>query len=81
MDEGRARKSPPRERGHPLPASAEARHGEIPEGLERAKGRGDDVREPAGPSREAVGPDGETYEMAVDRRDGSKGSDSGVAGR
>ena len=46
--------------GHPLPASGEARHGEIPETLEREKGRGDDeaaVVQPDG----AVNPDGEPY--------------------
>ncbi|MEA3003993.1 MAG: hypothetical protein QOH81_2781 [Sphingomonadales bacterium] len=46
--------------GHPLPASDEARHGEIPETLEREKGRGDDeagVVQPDG----AVNPDGAPY--------------------
>ncbi|MGZ8347676.1 MAG: hypothetical protein ACXWUP_11255 [Allosphingosinicella sp.] len=47
--------------GHPLPASDEARHDQIPEHLEREKGRGDD----SGPATQAVGeavnPDGEPY--------------------
>lgn len=45
---------------HPLPGSDEARHKEIPEHLEREKGRGDDpvkVVQPDG----AVNPDGEPY--------------------
>lgn len=47
-------------KGHPLPASGEARHNEIPETLEQEKGRGDDpaaVVQPDG----AVNPDGEPY--------------------
>jgi hypothetical protein len=47
--------------GHPLPASGEARHNEIPEDLEKAKGRGDDAAEVATPKPEAVNPDGEPY--------------------
>ena len=47
--------------GHPLPASDEARHGEIPEGLERAKGEGDDPEPVATPHPEAVNPDGTPY--------------------
>jgi hypothetical protein len=47
--------------GHPLPASGEARHNEIPEDLEQAKGRGDDSAEVATPSPGAVNPDGEPY--------------------
>ena len=46
--------------GHPLPASDEARHNEIPEQLEREKGRGDDA-EPAIQPDGAVAPDGESY--------------------
>lgn len=30
------------DKGHPLPASDEARHDEIPEGIEQRKGQGDD---------------------------------------
>lgn len=44
---------------HPLPASGESRHGEIPEDMAEEKGRGQD---PAGTSRrDAVNPDGEPY--------------------
>lgn len=48
-------------KGHPLPASDEARHGEIPEDLEREKGRGDDAKPVVTPGRVAVNPDGERY--------------------
>ena len=34
---------------HPLPASEEARHGEVPEELEREKGHGDDPAEATNP--------------------------------
>lgn len=47
--------------GHPLPASGEARHEEIPEHLEREKGRGDDSKAIVQPQDEAVTPDGEPY--------------------
>jgi hypothetical protein len=46
--------------GHPLPGSGEARHNEIPEDLEREKGRGDDPAEIVQPDG-AVNPDGEPY--------------------
>jgi hypothetical protein len=46
--------------GHPLPGSGEARHNEIPEELEREKGRGDDAAEIVQPDH-AVNPDGEPY--------------------
>jgi hypothetical protein len=46
--------------GHPLPGSDEARHKEIPEHLEREKGRGDDAKAAAQPI-ETVNPDGEAY--------------------
>ena len=46
--------------GHPLPGSGEARHDEIPEDLEREKGRGDDPPEVVQPDG-AVNPDGEPY--------------------
>jgi len=52
MDEGK---------GHPLPASDEARHNEIPEGVEAEKGRGDDSKPVVQPSRDATAPDGERY--------------------
>ena len=48
-------------KGHPLPASDEARHGEIPEHLEREKGCGDDPAAQIQPGEEAVNPDGEPY--------------------
>jgi hypothetical protein len=47
--------------GHPLPDSDEARHNEIPEGVEAEKGRGDDSRPVVQPGRDAVAPDGEHY--------------------
>lgn len=48
-------------KGHPLPASDEARHGEIPEGLAEEKGCGDDSAPAVQPDPEAVDPDGEPY--------------------
>ena len=48
-------------KGHPLPASDEARHNEIPESLEAAKGAGDDAEAVVTPGRVAVNPDGEPY--------------------
>jgi len=48
-------------KGHPLPASDEARHNEIPEPLEAEKGRGDDSKPVTTPGRVAVNPDGERY--------------------
>lgn len=48
-------------KGHPLPGSDEARHKEIPEDLEEAKGRGDDPAPVATPNPTAVNPDGEPY--------------------
>ena len=47
--------------GHPLPASDEARHDEIPESLARAKGRGDDSKPVVQPEGQAANPDGEPY--------------------
>ncbi len=46
---------------HPLPASGEARHGEIPEAAERKKGQGDDDAAVTTPSPEAANPDGSPY--------------------
>ena len=46
--------------GHPLPASEEARHHEIPEHLEREKGKGDDAPEPV-QATEPVEPNGDHY--------------------
>lgn len=48
-------------KGHPLPASDEARHREIPESLEREKGTGDDDEAVVQPGSEAVNPNGEPY--------------------
>ena len=48
-------------KGHPLPASDEARHDEIPEGLAEEKGEGEDSRPAARPGGTAVNPDGEPY--------------------
>ena len=53
-------------KGHPLPDSDEARHGEIPEHLERDKGRGDDSSATVQPAAGAVNPDGEPYPAAHD---------------
>ena len=55
-------------RGHPLPASDEARHGEIPEALEAEKGLGDDPAAVVQPKGEAVNPDGEPYLYADNGR-------------
>ena len=49
------------QRRHPLPRSEEARHGEIPEHLEREKGTGDDSARPVQPAGAPVDPDGEPY--------------------
>jgi hypothetical protein len=48
-------------KGHPLPGSDEARHNEIPEGVEEEKGFGDDSKPVVQPGRDAVNPDGEPY--------------------
>ena len=50
-----------RGKGHPLPASDEARHGEIPESLEEEKGIGDDARPATQPGEAPVAPDGRPY--------------------
>ena len=47
--------------GHPLPASGEARHNEIPEGVEQEKGRGQDPAEITTPHPDGVDPDGQPY--------------------
>ena len=49
-------------KGHPLPASDEARHNEVPEHLERDKGRGDDAEAANQPAEDPVTPDGEPYQ-------------------
>lgn len=61
-------------KGHPLPASDEARHEKIPEHVERDKGRGDDPRQIIQPGPEAVDPEGRTYPY-----DGDSGEPSGEA--
>ncbi len=48
-------------KGHPLPASGEARHDKIPEHVERDKGRGDDARKIIQPDPEAANHDGKKY--------------------
>ena len=48
-------------KGHPVPSSDEARHNEIPEHLERDKGRGDDAEAANQPADDPANPDGETY--------------------
>ena len=48
-------------KGHPLPASDEARHNEIPEDLEAEKGEGEDGRAVVQPTDPAIAPDGEPY--------------------
>ena len=53
-------------KGHPLPASDEARHGEIPEHIERDKGRGDDAEAVVQPDGGAVEPDGTPYSFDDD---------------
>jgi hypothetical protein len=55
------------ETGHPLPHSAEAKIGEVPEHLVREKGRGDDDAEAAQPQDDLVGPDGEAYGLKRDQ--------------
>ena len=53
-------------KGHPLPGSDEARHDQIPEHLERDKGRGDDAEAAVQPADQAVEPDGTPYEAKGD---------------
>ncbi len=55
---------------HPLPRSEEARHDEIPEHLQREKGRGDDGKARIQPKDEAVNPDGESYVSDPDAAEG-----------
>jgi hypothetical protein len=54
-------------RGHPLPASAEARTGELPEHLLAEKGEGDDSGAAVQPAGDPVAPDGESYEIGRDQ--------------
>lgn len=46
---------------HPLPASDEARHGEVPEHLREEKGEGDDSAPLVQPAGRPVAPDGQPY--------------------
>jgi hypothetical protein len=61
-------------KGHPLPASDEARHDEIPEHDARDKGLGDDVPDASRPDGEAVAPDGEAYPIDDEGPDPAKGA-------
>ena len=58
--------------GHPLPASDEARHDKIPEGLEEEKGSGEEGAAAVQPTQPAANPDGEPY-----LSDGEAGSGKG----
>ena len=58
-------------KGHPLPASDEARHEEIPETLAGRKGRGEDSRPAVQPARAPVNPDGEPYRDDDEGRGGA----------
>ena len=61
--------------GHPLPASDEARHNEIPEHAERDKGRGDDPSAAIQPAEAPVTPEGQRYGYAdLGRGPGSEGA-------
>jgi len=51
----------PSGKGHPLPHSDEARHGEIPESLEQEKGEGEDGEATSAGDRPVVEPDGTPY--------------------
>ena len=53
-------------KGHPLPASEEARHDRIPEHLIRDKGCGDDASRAVQPAADLVAPDGEPYSGDVE---------------
>ena len=65
-------------KGHPTPGSDEARHHEIPEGIEAEKGRGDDARPVVQPGRDAVNPDGERYRYDdLGRAENIEGVDDG----
>jgi len=48
-------------KGHPLPESDEARHNELPETTEEAKGKGAEGREAIQPHPTGVNPDGKPY--------------------
>ena len=61
-------------KGHPLPASDEARHDEIPEHGSRDKGFGDDDPAAVQPAGEAVNPDGEPYPIDDEGSDPAEGA-------
>ena len=59
-------------KGHPLPASDEARHDEIPEHLTSAtRVSATTIPSASRPGSEAVAPDGETYPTGEARGDAS----------
>lgn len=62
--------------GHPLPESDEARHNEIPEGMKRDKGHGDEGEDAVQPTRPAVNPDGEPYRYDDLGRGPTRGQDA-----
>ena len=64
-------------KGHPLPASDEARHDEIPEDVAEAKGRGGDSKPAVQPAGTAVNPDGEPYRCDGNGR-AETGGDAGA---
>lgn len=47
--------------GHPIPGSDESRHNEVPEHLDREKGRGDDSPPVVQPDGDPVTPAGKPY--------------------
>jgi hypothetical protein len=63
--------------GHPLPASDESRHGEIPEDKIEEKGFGDDDAALVQPAAEPVNPDGEPYRYDDNGRAGDVGTGEG----
>lgn len=48
-------------KGHPLPASVEAKHDEIPDKAETLKGLGDDPAAKVSPEPHGANPDGSSY--------------------
>ena len=51
-------------KGHPLPHSDEARHGEVAESLQQEKGEGEDKAAISAGDRPVVEPDGTPYPAA-----------------
>ena len=68
-------------KGHPLPGSGEARHGEIPEGIEADKGRGQDPEEIVSPDPDGMNPDGEPYRSDVAKESRPSGPSRDAAQR